>query len=60
MENPLYEDQINSSKWIKHADYIYSILPDGHDPWETEELQNNSKLKKYHRKEQLSKKPLYL
>ena len=56
MIKPLYDDQINSFKWVKHADYIYSNLPDGHDPWETEALELNPNLKKYYDKKDLPKK----
>jgi len=55
MDLPLYDDTICSHEWVKLADYIFSTLPDGHDPWETEVLQENPTLQKYSSRDQLRK-----
>lgn len=55
MNLPLYDDVICSTEWVKLADYLYSTLPDGHDPWETEALEVTPTLRKYSSREQLGK-----
>lgn len=52
----LCEDQINSDNWVRHADFFYSNLPIGHDPWEAKMLSINPKLKRYSAKNQLGEK----
>lgn len=52
----LSEDQINSDNWAKHANYFFSNLRNGHDPWETRIFNMYPHIAKYKNKSELGQK----